>query len=330
MNYNSTTLLAEATANHMAGQFEQAEKKYRMILSGPDASAVVHNNLAFLLSQRGMFEASVTEYRKAIELSPDYSTAYTNLGQTLIHLEKYEAAGTALQKAVQLDPDDFHANKGMAKLCMLGEAMPEAEAYLKKSYALRSDGDVLLELAWCLMSQGKLEEASSVLGYAEDAVKNNARYHSLWGMLHFHFNNFGQAAYCFRQSLGLEPENTETRNHLVLCLLKTGDTAEAFREMHRILLMDPGHVDTLNNLAVLELATGNTGAASKHLDIVLEQDPENGKAMFYKALVCIQKEKKEEAIVLLKHVESNRDPNYSEKAHEAIELLIATDKSSGS
>lgn len=325
MKENSPSPLSEATAFHLAGNFGEAESRYRSLLN-EQADAVTHNNLAFLLSQQGRYEESVEQYRMSLALSPGYTTALTNLGQTLLHLGKYEEAGEMLQKALALDADDYHTNKGLANLNIVNECFGEAEQYLKKSYSIRPSAELLMDLSWCLLSQGKLQEAADTLGYAEDTAKDGARYHALWGHIHFAGNNFGQSIYCFRQSLGIEPENIESRNNLVACLLKTGNTNDAVREMQRILLMDPGHTESLNNIAVLELATGNIDKALLFLEQALAADPENGKALFYKAMICYQQENTQEAMRILRHLDDAGVPAYAEKARDALQLF-QTDQS---
>ncbi len=321
MNQNRNSFLREATALHLEGRFDEAENIYRRLLTEDELSAAVHNNLAFLLSQQGKYEEAVIEYRRAIVIDPEYATAYANFGQTLLILGQYHESGEMLSKAFELDPSDFHANKSLAKFYMVKADAVEAEKYLKNAFAIRAESELLLDLAWCLLAQGKLDEAANTLNYAEESEKGNPRYQGLWGVIHYAVNNFGQAIHHFRQSLGLEPENIETRNSLVACLLKIGEMEEARREMHRILLMHPGHIESLNNLGVLELAANQTELSQQYLDKVLEQDAKNDKALYYKAIICIRRDRKNEAQALLSILKDLPGSSYADKAREALELI---------
>lgn len=321
MNQNRNAYLREATSLHLEGRFDEAENIYRSLLTGNELSAAVHNNLAFLLSQQGKYEEAIAEYQRAIAVDPGYATAYANFGQTLLILGRYDECGEMLLKAFELDPSDFHTNKSLAKFSLVKGDPVDAEKYLKNALATRNDPELLLDLSWCLFAQGKLEEAANALNYAEETEKGNPRFQSMWGVIHYAANNFGQAIHHFRQSLGLEPENIETRNSLVACLLKIGEMEEARREMHRILLMHPGHVESLNNLAVLELAADQTELSNQYLDKVLEQDKKNEKALYYKAIICIRSERKNEAQALLNIIKELPGSSYADKAREALELI---------
>jgi Flp pilus assembly protein TadD len=91
--------------------------------------------------------------------------------------------------------------------------------------------------------------------------------------------------------------------------------------MCRILLINPIHIETLNNLGVIELAAGRSEEALQHLDKVLQIEPGNGKALYYKALICIQLKKKEDALALLNTVGNSGNIDYSGKAKETFEYL---------
>lgn len=320
METNETSPLENAVALHMSGEFESAEKEYRALLNGK-SSAVLHNNLAFLLFQRGAYQESVTHYRSSIETDPGYSTAYTNYGQLLLRIGQYEEAFAILKKAIELDPSDFLASRAFAKYYLLTENFAQAEDWLKQSCEMRKDEELLLDLSWCQLMQGKLQEAAAMLVYCESIGIATARYHQIWGLLHFAGNNFGQATHCFRQSLGLEPENIESRNNLVACLLKAGNTEAAMHEMRRILMIEPDHIESLNNIAVLQLALNNTKEAHTYLDQALAIDPVNGKGLFYKAMLYVQEQNRNEAVGLLKELGSSDSNGYSEKAREALALL---------
>lgn len=321
MNTNLSSLLQEGTSLHMSGNLSEAEKRYRSLLHEDEGHAVAHNNLGFLLLQKGLLQESMKEYRQAIKLNPGYATAYSNLGQNLIVQKEYDEAEQMLLKAVELDPSDFNANNALAKCYMLKDEKQRAEIFLKRSYAIRQDSEILLDLAWCQLGQGKLDEAGSTLNYGREELRNNPRFFSLWGMIHFAGSNYGNAIFNFRQSLGLEPENIDTRNSLAACLLKTGEGNEARIEMQRILMLQPDHVESLNNLGVLELAAGDHERAAQYFDRVLKADPGDVKALYYQGMTCVHLNKFADARVLLKKVVSAGASAYASRSHEILEFL---------
>jgi Flp pilus assembly protein TadD len=316
-----STLLKEGTSLHVAGDLEAAEIKYRSVLLEKIDHPVAHNNLGFLLLQKGSYDESVSEYRLAIQFSPDYSTAHSNLGQALLIQRKFNEAEEALSRAVELDPQDLKAIDALAKCYMLAGAPDEAENYLKKSYSLNPQNETLLDLVWCFVRQQKLEDAHMALQYREQEFKGNARYYSLYGMLQFMSSNFGSAIYYFRQSLGLEPENIETRNSLAACLIKTGATDQARVEMQRILLIQPDHIESLNNLGVLEIASAAFDESMEYFNKVLLIDPANVKAQYYKAMLLIYQHDIQGARRLLQQIIKSGVSPYVIQAAEMLEQL---------
>lgn len=320
-----STLLREATTLHMAGELDAAETKYRSVLQGKPDHPVAHNNLGFLLLQKGLYDESINEYRRAIDASPDYSTAYSNLGQALLVRKNFNEAESALSRAVQLDPNDIRAVDALAKCYMLGGAPEQAERYLRQSYAINPQDDTLLDLVWCFIRQQKVEEALTTLHNLEEHFKTNARYYGLCGMAQFLSSNFGSAIYYFRQSLGLEPENIETRNSLAACLIKTGEADQAKVEMKRILVIDPENIESLNNLGVIEIASGDYDTSMEYFNKVLQIDPDNDKAQYYKAMILIYQHDVQPARVLLQRIVKGGQSPYLLQAAEILEQLEHVD-----
>jgi Flp pilus assembly protein TadD len=314
-------LLNEGTSLHVAGDLEAAEIKYRSVLLKETNHPVAHNNLGFLLLQKGLYEESISEYRLAIQSSPAYSTAYANLGQALLIQQKLNEAEEALSTAVELDPEDLKAIDALARCYMLAGAPDRAEKYLMKSYTLSPQNETLLDLVWCFIRQEKLEEANAALKNREDELNENPRYHSLLGMLQFLSNNFGSAIYHFRQSLGLEPENIETRNSLAACLIKTGATEQARIEMQRILVIQPDHVESLNNLGVLEIASARYDESMEYFNNSLLIAPGNPKAQYYKAMLLIYQNDSNSARHLLHEIIKSGRSSYVLQAAEILEYL---------
>ncbi|MDH7460661.1 tetratricopeptide repeat protein [Chitinophagaceae bacterium 26-R-25] len=314
----TSQLLREGSSLHLAGNFNEAENKYRQVLEKNEDSAVTHNNLGFLLAQQNQLQQSVNEYLRAIEIDPGYSTAYSNLGQAYMVMHRWDDAIEALLNAISLNNDDIHANEGLAKLYMIKANMDGAEIFYRKTYSLNPQTKILLDLAYCLLLQQKWTEVRELLMYVPTSEQNSSQFYNLTGLIQFAANNFGEAIYYFRQALGLEPENITIRSSLAVCFLKTGDDRLALSEFNRIVILDPDNIDALNNLAVLELASNEIESSLKHLEETLMKDSKNVKAQYYKAIIYLRHGKNDEAYDLLKVAASSENTDY---ANEASRLL---------
>lgn len=315
------TLLQEGAELHMAGNLAGAERLYRQALEIDDASAVAHNNLAFLLMQRQDFDDAEQEYLRAIELSPTYSTAYTNLGQAYLLMQRWDEAEECLIRATELSTDEFHAHESLAKLYMLQGAPDRAEHHWKISNSIQPVHDNLLNHAHCLVQQRRLDEAQELLLAAAREDDENARLQGLMGIIAFARYDFGQAIKCFKRALGVEPENSEVRHNLATAYLKTGQSEEALTELRRILLLVPDHLEARNNLAVLELSAGETSSALEHFSLTLEQDPANAKALYYRGVCLLQQGDIDNARRSLQQAAATSHPEYEAKAAELLKAL---------
>src|ERR1700722_12218324 len=72
-----------AIEHHQAGRLGEAERLYRAIIASGHPIAEAHNNLGFLLYQRGDRSGALAEYRKAVEIKPSDPGSLTNLGNAL-------------------------------------------------------------------------------------------------------------------------------------------------------------------------------------------------------------------------------------------------------
>lgn len=315
------TLLKEGAELHMAGYLDDAERLYRQALELDDASAVAHNNLAFLLMQREDFEDAEHEYLRAIELSPTYSTAYTNLGQAYLLMQRWHEAEEYLFRATELEADEFHAHESLAKLYMLQGDSDRSEYHWKICNSIKPVHDNLLNLAHCLVQQRKLDEAQEVLLAAAREDDDSPRLQGLLGIIAFARYDFGSAIKSFKRALGMEPENAEIRHNLAMAYLKTGQSDEAVTELRRILLLAPDHLEARNNLAVIELSADETSSALEHFNLTLEQDPKNAKALYYRGVCLLQKGDIETARRSLQQTVATNHPEYQPKAAELLQAM---------
>ena len=91
-----------AIEHHRAGRLVEAERLYRAIISSGFPIAEAHNNLGFLLHQRGDSVGALAEYRKAVAINPTDPGALANLGNALRDLDNIEANICAYRGAVPL------------------------------------------------------------------------------------------------------------------------------------------------------------------------------------------------------------------------------------
>ncbi|HEY9805411.1 MAG TPA: tetratricopeptide repeat protein, partial [Candidatus Obscuribacterales bacterium] len=121
-------VLVSAVQHHEAGQLQQAEQLYRLILQQKSDYFPALHGLGLIAYQAGYIDEAIAHYRQAIALKPDSADAYNNLGLALLANGEYAAAVASYQQAIALNAN-------------------YAEAYNNLGHALRHQGKVAEAIA---------------------------------------------------------------------------------------------------------------------------------------------------------------------------------------
>ncbi len=88
------------------GDFKRAEESIKGGLKLNPKNAMLHNNMATILAERGLFDEAINELRTALKIKPDYLKAYYNIG---IIYEKKGGLNDAIkefEKAINIEPNN--------------------------------------------------------------------------------------------------------------------------------------------------------------------------------------------------------------------------------
>src|SRR5215472_12259748 len=137
-------------------------------------SALIENNLANLLAQKGRLNEAIEHYHNAMRLRPGYGDPYLNLGNILFQQGQMHDAMVLWQKARATEPKDgrFHTLLGDAFL----RAGSQQDAIGEYEQAVRNSvGDPLPRnsLAWLLAtsSDASLRDGDRAVELANEAVR---------------------------------------------------------------------------------------------------------------------------------------------------------------
>ena len=128
------TLYEQATAIMAAGDFDEAELRFKEFLLHYPEYPGAHVNLAIIEAMRHNDEAARVYLDAALALNPKYPAALNQLGQLLRRNGDFSAAEAAYLKAVTVSPDYAlaHYNLGVLYelyLQRLDDALTHFEAY---------------------------------------------------------------------------------------------------------------------------------------------------------------------------------------------------------
>ena len=181
-----------AAAEHRAGDFEAAERGYKMILESDPHHFDAMHMLGLISYQRGSFTEAIRLLNMAIKKNPSNAAIYTNLGTVYNANKQPDAAITALQKALALSPS-------------------EALAYnsLGNAYQLKDLED---------QSINAYKKAVNINPSFTDAYVN-------LGTAFYKSSRYAEAKKCFQRAVELDPNHSSARHMLASLSGKTPENA---------------------------------------------------------------------------------------------------------
>jgi len=132
-----------------------------------------------------------------------------------------------------------------------------------------------------LIQEGKIEAG---LACIHDFIENRPKVWNGWFMLGWALRLLGRwedGKSALRKAIELGGNNSDTLNELAICLMETGDTAGARRELERALTDDPENIKIISNLGVLALKNNEKEKAEAFFRTVLEIDNSDPVAKSY-------------------------------------------------
>jgi Flp pilus assembly protein TadD len=134
-----------------------------------------------------------------------------------------------------------------------------------------------------------IQEGNTEAGLAciHDFIESRPKVWNGWFMLGWALRLLGRwedGKSALKKAIELGGDNSDTRNELAICLMETGDTAGAKRELERALTNDPENIKIISNLGVLALKNNEKEKAVAFFRTVLEIDNSDPVAKSYLGL----------------------------------------------
>ncbi len=157
-------LQAEGNILREAGQVEAA---YALLADGikelPD-NADLHYDYALIAEKLGRLDVMEASLRTVMRQAPDNHHAYNALGYSLADRnERLPEALELIAKALQMAPGDPFIMDSMGWVYYRMGKLNEAEAHLRRAYALRRDVEIAVHLGEVLWQKGMKADAQKLL-----------------------------------------------------------------------------------------------------------------------------------------------------------------------
>lgn len=153
-------ILNEGTAHHKAGNKEEAERHYRLVLESAPNQPDALNLLGVLAAENEYFDIAIDMMRRAVAVRPKDPGILNNLGHCYYEAGRHEEARDPLERAVALRPDFDEAKYNLGQvLRQLGETGLALKLWREVWAADNRVFAALVGICGILSDQGHFEEA---------------------------------------------------------------------------------------------------------------------------------------------------------------------------
>jgi Tfp pilus assembly protein PilF len=156
----------QAQSSLQRGDWEGAERSYRLLVQRHSSNPAVYSNLAAILAMQQRSGELEPLLRRALELQPDDPVLHNNLGQVLVQRGELQQAEACFEAAVVRDPAYPQALTNLANLRSQNGALEEAVALYRRALAADpSYGEAHWNLAHPLLLQGDYRQGLAQYEY---------------------------------------------------------------------------------------------------------------------------------------------------------------------
>ncbi|OAB62970.1 hypothetical protein AY599_14290 [Leptolyngbya valderiana BDU 20041] len=183
-------LYRDALQYHQGGNWDDAERLYRLVLQKNPQNFEAWLNLGMLYVSTDRPRDAIAAFRSATELDHSQGTTYYGLGLVWERLNQRDRALDAYQQAIDRDPTLLDAYNNLGNLYYRSGQFDRAESLYRQAVSLNPQHfGSLLNLGNAFVTQRRLEDAIALYETAVDAHSNNSQLIETRDRLHQYLNN---------------------------------------------------------------------------------------------------------------------------------------------
>ncbi|HEV3136750.1 MAG TPA: tetratricopeptide repeat protein, partial [Pirellulales bacterium] len=242
---NIAEALALGNRHQQAGQWADAERIYRQVLTVEPGNPQALYQMGILALQVGRFEEAKDWISHAVVADPSQAVFHANLGEAYRRLGKSSQAMVCYDQALKIRPDLAQVHTAMGTVLHGQGKLAEAVAALREALRLKPD-DVAARVALgqVLHDQNQLSEAEDCFRRVARSLPESALAHFSLGSVLQSQNQFEDAAECFRAAAKLSGDSTlaaHAYTNLGGCLQTLGMQADAVACFRKVVALDPNN-----------------------------------------------------------------------------------------
>lgn len=259
----AAAMLEEILELHKQGRLEEAEQRYRELLTfNPDDPETLHL-LGMVRRQRGDAREAVELVRRAIELAPDRAPYYMTLGGIELHARMLDAARADFETALRLDPNLTGAYGALAQIALMQGDTARADEQFK--LAGRAGGervDVLVGQGNLLLTRGDTDGAIKYLTRAAELFPADPAPQASLGRAYLSKGMTAFAEQALGNALRLKPDFHAARIVLAEALMYGKRFDEAQEHLKVLLAVPEQRAPALAMMGDVFRARGDLGRAT--------------------------------------------------------------------
>ena len=230
--------------------WQNGQTLWSRALACTSRNSVAHNNIGYVLYQKGDVEDAIKQYNQALEINPNYAQAHFNLG--VVHLKRGEVddAIAEYNHALAIMPDYMEAHFDLGTALALKGNLDGAIAQYQQVLKMQPDyAEANYNLGRVLLLNGDTDKA---IGYLDKTFAADSDAMARWFNLGNEFlqqQDWQCAIVCYQQAIKINPRLADAYANLGVALSQKGETREAMDAWQRALEINPSQLYVQNNLA---------------------------------------------------------------------------------
>jgi tetratricopeptide (TPR) repeat protein len=235
--------------------WRDSETLWRHALETNNSDYIAHDNLGYVLLQKGQIDDAITEDRKAIDLKPTYANAQNNLGNALFQKGRRTEAVEHYKKALALEPDFPEPHNNLANALFKEGQIDEAIEQYKRAVTLRPQiAELHYNLGSAYVVKGDWDDAVTQLEAALRIDNNYPEAHNKLGIALGATGKTTEAIGQFREALRLHHLYPQAHFNLGYTLVHMGQREEGIAHLMEAVRLQPDYTEAKEQLRELGVA----------------------------------------------------------------------------
>ncbi len=254
-----------------AGNLSEAEKQLRAAISSDSTNYLYYYQLGRVQARLGKFSEAKTSFSSSVKYNSSFASSQYNLGIACARLNQTSQALAAYRRAFAIDPTHENAYLAAARILVKEGNVTEGISIFEQAVSVNpSNASTYKELGSAYASVGKDKAAEDAYKHAISlqgpGEEDPATYYNLSTVMlnqgkSSEAVSYAKKAYDTRTASSNKDVQVNSIYNYALILDATGNATDAMSLYQQVIKEDPSHVKAMVNLAVLFLNENDADSA---------------------------------------------------------------------